>query len=85
MRKDFISGEQQRVCSQNFHGTKKHGRSDIPVIFSLLPQAKQRKPPKIHVPFDPSAKRKKIGTGESKALADAVGKEVDFVWTCRFQ
>ena len=30
------------------------------------------------LPLEPPAKRKKIGTGKSKALADAVGEEVDF-------
>ena len=78
-RKDFIPGEQHRVCSQHFHGAKKQGMSDVPVIFPFLPQSKQRKPPKIRLPLEPPAKRKKIGTGKSKALADAVGEEVDFL------
>ena len=59
-RKDFIPGEQQHVCSQYFHGAKKHGRSDLPIIFPLLPQSRQRKPPEIHFPLEPPAKRKKI-------------------------
>ena len=28
-RKDFIPGEQQRVCSQHSHGAQKQGRSDV--------------------------------------------------------
>ena len=63
MRKDFISGEQHHVCSQHFHGAQKQGRSDVPIIFPLLPQPKQRKPPKIRLPLEPPAKRKEIGTG----------------------
>ena len=77
-RKDFIPGEQHRVCSQRFHGAKRQGTSGILNIFPLLPQSKQRKPPKIHLPLEPPAKRRKIGTGKSKALADAVGEDVDF-------
>ena len=57
-RKDFIPGEQQRVCSQHFHGAKKQGRSDLPIIFPLLPHSRQRKPPKILLPLKPPAKRK---------------------------
>ena len=64
--KDFIPGEQHRVCSQHFHGAKKQGRADFPIIFPLLPQSKQRKPPKIRLPLDPPAKRKKIGTEKLK-------------------
>ena len=71
-RKDFIP-------SQHFHGAKKQGRSDVPIIFPLLPQSKQRTPPNIRLPLEPPAKRKKIGTGKSKALADAGVEEVDFV------
>ena len=78
-RKDSIHGKQYRVCSQHLHGAKKPGRSDVPIIFPLLPQSKQRKPPKISLPLEPPAKRKKIGTGKSKALADAVGEEEDFL------
>ena len=57
----------------------KQGRSDIPIIFPLLPQSKQKKPPEICLPLEPPAKRKKIGTGKSKPLADAVVEEVDFL------
>ena len=61
---------------------QKHGRSDVPIIFPLLPQSIQRKPPErvCH-----SNERKKIGTGKSKAPADAVGEEVNFLWTCQFR
>ena len=45
-KKDFIPDGQHRVCSQHFHGAKKQGRSDVPVTFPLVPQSKQRKPPK---------------------------------------
>ena len=55
-RKDFIPGEQHCVCSQHFHGTKEQGRSDVPIILPLLPQSKQRKPPKIRLPLEPPAK-----------------------------
>ena len=48
-------------------------------MFPLLPQSKQRTPPKIHLPLEPPAKRKKIVTGKSKALANDVMEEVDFV------
>ena len=65
-RKDFIPGEQHSVCSQHLHGAKKQGRSDITIIFSLLPHSKQRKPPKICLPLESPTKRKKIGTGKSK-------------------
>ena len=34
---------------------------------------------KIRLPLKPPAKRKKIGTGKSKALADAVVEKVDFL------
>ena len=44
----------------------------------MLPQFKERKPPKICLPLEPPAQRKKIWTGKSKALADAVGEEVNF-------
>ena len=76
-RKDFISGEQHRVCSQHFHGPKKQGRSDIPTIFPLLAQCKQKSLPKYacHSNLQPKGR---IGTGESKVLADAVVEEVDF-------
>ena len=47
----------------------------------LLPQSKQRKPQKICLPLEPPDKRKKIGTGKSKALADAVVEGRFFVWT----
>ena len=33
--KDFISGEQHRVCSQHFHGVKKKGSSDVPILLML--------------------------------------------------
>ena len=49
------------------------------ILFPLLPQSKLRKPKKIHLPLEPPAKSKKIGTGKSKALADAVVEEVDFL------
>ena len=55
-RKDFIPGEQHRVYAQHFHGAKKQGRSDVPIILPLLPQSKQRKPPKIRLPLEPPAK-----------------------------
>ena len=85
-RKDFIPGKQLCVCSQHFHGAKNQGRSDVCILFPLLPQSKQRKPPKMCLPLELPAKRNKIGTGESKALADGVVEEVFFfVWTCRFQ
>ena len=58
-RKDFIPGEKHRVCSQCFRGAKKQGRSGILIILPLLPQSKQRKPPKIRLPLEPPAKRKK--------------------------
>ena len=68
---NFIPGEQHSVCSQKFYSAQKKARSDVP-------QSKQWKPPKIHLPLKPPAKRKKIGTGKSKVLADAVGEEVFF-------
>ena len=77
-REDFIPGEHHCLCSQHFHGAKKHGRSDVPIIFPLLSQSKQRKPPKIHLPLEPPARRKKIRIGKSKALVDAVVEEKDF-------
>ena len=39
-RKDFIPGEQHRVCSQYFHGPKKQGRSDVLTVIPLLSQFK---------------------------------------------
>ena len=66
-RKYFIPGEQYCVCSEHFHGAKMQGRSDVPIIFLLLPQSKQRKPPKICLSLESPAKRKKIGTGKLKA------------------
>ena len=82
-RKDFIPGEHHRICSQHFHGATKQGRSDVPIIFPLFPQSKQRKPPKICLSFEPLDQS---GTRKSKALAGAIGEEVSFfVWTCRFQ
>ena len=88
-RKDFIPGEQHRVCSQHFHGAYRQSRSDVPIIFPLVPQSsKQRKPPKICLPLEPPAKRKKIRTGASKALVDDV-EEMDFLCVelpaCLFQ
>ena len=50
-RKDFIPGENQRVCSLHFHSANRQGRSDVPIILPLLPQSKQRKPPKICLPL----------------------------------
>ena len=44
-------------------------------MFPLLPQLK---PPNIRLPLKPPAKKKKIGTGKSKALADVAVEEVDF-------
>ena len=51
-RKDFNPGEQHPVRSQYFHGAKKQGRSDVPIIFRLPPQSKQRKLPKLHLPLE---------------------------------
>ena len=61
-----------------FSCAQKPSRSDVPIIFPLLPQSKQRKPPKIRVPFEPPAQRKKTGTGEPKDTADDAVEEVDF-------
>ena len=58
---------------------KSKSRSDVPIIFPLLPQSKQRKPQKIRLPLEPTAQRKTIGTGKLKALADAVVEEMDFL------
>ena len=44
-KKDFIPGEQHRVCSQHFHGAQQ-GTSDVLIILPLLSQSKQKKPPK---------------------------------------
>ena len=66
------------INAQHIHGTRRQGRSDIPIIFPLL-QSKQRS-------LQKSAKMKKIETGQSKTLADADVKEVGFfVWICQFQ
>ena len=46
----------------------------------MLLQSKQRKPTKICLAVEPPAKRKKIGTGKSKILADIVVEEVDFLF-----
>ena len=54
-RKDFNPGEQHSVRSQHFQGAKKQGRSDVPIIFPLLPQSKQRKLPKIYLPLELTA------------------------------
>ena len=82
-RKDYIPGEHHRVCSQHFHGAKNQGRLDVPNIFPLLPQSIQKKPPKICLPLEPPAKRKKNETGKSIALADDVVEEVD-IFVCNF-
>ena len=60
------------------HGAKKH-RSDLPIIFPLFPQSKERTTPKIHLPLKPSSERKKIGTEKSKSRADAIVEEVNFL------
>ena len=67
-RKDFIPGEQHRVCSLHFHGAPKQGRSDVPIIFPLLPQAKQRKPPQVRLPLEPPVKRGENGTSRIRGF-----------------
>ena len=59
--KGYYSCEQHRVCMlKHSHGAKKKGTSDVPIIFSLLPQSKQRKPPKIRLPLEPPPKGRKL-------------------------
>ena len=71
-RKDFIPGKQHLVCSQHFNSEK--SKTDPPMFllyfqYFLSPNRKPSKSP---------AQRKKIGTGKSRALAEAVVEEVDF-------
>ena len=57
-----------------------------PYYTSIASSVQTERAFKICLPLEPPAKRKKkIGTAKSKALADAVGEEEDFVWTCQFQ
>ena len=56
------------------------------LLYFHCSQCKQRKPPKIRLLLEPPTKRKEIGTGKSKALADTIVEVVGFfVWTCQFQ
>ena len=84
-RKELVPGEQHQIMLSIFSWCQKARQTRRAYYISIASSVLQRKPPKIHLPLEPPAKRKKIGTGKSKALADAVGEEVDFVWTCRFQ
>ena len=60
------------------HSIFKQGRSDVPIIFPMLLQSKQRNLPKILLPLKPTAKWKKIGTKKIKAIVDTVVEEEDF-------
>ena len=93
-RKDFIPGEQQRVCSLHFHGAKKQRTSDVPearhirrpYYISIASSVKTEKASKNTFATRTSSQGKEIRAGKSKSLADAGGKEVDFfVCTCLFQ
>ena len=50
-----------------------------PYYTSIASAVQTEKAQKIRLSLEPPAKRKKIGTGKSKALADAVGEEVDIL------
>ena len=63
----FIPGEQQRLVVPK----SKADQMSLLYFHCFLS-------PKIHLPLKPPAKRKKIGTGISKALADVVVEEVNF-------
>ena len=49
-----------------------------PYYISIASSVQTEKASKIRLPLEPPAKRKKIGTGKTKALAEAVVEEVDF-------
>ena len=74
-RKDFIPGEQHRVCSRHFHGVKKQGTSDVPIIFPLLPQS-EKDSKNTFATRTSSQKGRKM---ELKALADTVVEEVNIL------
>ena len=56
--KGFLFLVSSTMCAYSiFMVSKKQGRSDVPIIFPLLPQSKQRRAPKIPLPLEPPAKR----------------------------
>ena len=57
------------MYTQHFHGVEMQGKSNVTFISTLLPQSKQRKLPKIHLPIEPSSKKEE----------NYVVEEVDFL------
>ena len=75
-RNNFYPSEHHCVCSQHFH----EGSTDVPAIFPLLPQPKQRKAPKLREAVLPREKKRKTETCvPSKPLADALVEEVSYL------
>ena len=49
------------------------------LLYFIASSVQTEKATEIRLPLETPAKRKKTGTGKTKALTDAVGKEVDFL------
>ena len=80
-RKNFYPSEHHHVYSQHFHGGKKQGSTDVPAIFPLLPQPKQRKAPMLRAAVLPREKKTKTETCVmAKPLADALVEEVSYLY-----
>ena len=77
-RKDFIPGEQHVNAHSIFMVLKNKAVQTCLLYFHCFLSPNRESLQKIRLQLESPARRKKIGTGKSKALPDAVGEEVDF-------